>query len=73
MYVVGPTGWTTPPADHPFNNPYSTGEQVKGEWKGQWWDALVREVAGDKYLIHYVVFDSSWDEWVGAERIQKTS
>ena len=21
MYVVGPTGWTTPPADHPFNNP----------------------------------------------------
>jgi hypothetical protein len=20
MYVVGPTGWATPPADHPFNN-----------------------------------------------------
>ncbi|MDP6906906.1 MAG: Tudor-knot domain-containing protein [Candidatus Thalassarchaeaceae archaeon] len=73
MYVVGPTGWITPPADHPFNNPYSTGEQVKVEWKGQWWDALIREVMGDKYLIHYVGFDSSWDEWVGAERIQKSS
>jgi len=26
MYVVGPTGWTTSPVDHPFNNPYSAGE-----------------------------------------------
>ncbi len=73
MYVVGPTGWTTSPADHPFNNPYSAGEQVKVEWNEQWWDALIREVMGDKYLIHYVGFDSSWDEWVGAERIQKIS
>ena len=73
MYVVGPTGWTTPPADHPFNNPYSAGEQVKVEWKGEWWDSLIREVAGQKYLIHYVGFDSSWDEWVGSERIQKIS
>ena len=73
MYVVGPTGWTTPPADHPFNNPYSAGEQVKVEWKGEWWDSLIREVAGQKYLIHYVGFDSSWDEWVGSERIQKVS
>ena len=73
MYVVGPTGWITPPADHPFNNPYSAGEQVKVEWKGQWWDALVREVSGQKYLIHYAGFDSSWDEWVGPERIQKIS
>jgi hypothetical protein len=73
MYVVGPTGWITPPADHPFNNPYSTGEQVKVEWKEQWWDALIREVTGQKYLIHYVGFDSSWDEWVGPERIQKIS
>ena len=73
MYVVGPTGWTSPPADHPFNNPYSAGEQVKVEWKGEWWDSLIREVAGQKYLIHYVGFDSSWDEWVGSERIQKVS
>ena len=73
MYVVGPTGWTNPPADHPFNNPFSAGEQVKVEWKGEWWDALIREVMGQQYLIHYVGFDSSWDEWVGTERIQKIS
>ena len=73
MYVVGPTGWTVSPADHPFNNPYSAGEQVKVEWKGEWWDSLIREVSGQQYLIHYVGFDSSWDEWVGPERIQKIS
>ena len=73
MYVVGPTGWSNPPSDHPFNNPHAAGDQVKVEWKGEWWDALVREVMADKYLIHYVGFDSSWDEWVGPERIQKNA
>ena len=72
-YVVGPTGWTNPPSDHPFNNPYSAGEQVKVEWKGEWWDGVIREVAGKQYLIHYVGFESSWDEWVGPERIQKNT
>ncbi len=71
MYVVGPTGWIVPPANHPFNNPYSAGEQVKVEWKGDWWDALIREVSGDQYLVHYVGFDSSWDEWVTTQRMQK--
>ena len=73
VYVVGPTGWTVSPADHPFNNPYSAGEQVKVEWKGEWWDSLIREVSGQQYLIHYVGFESSCDEWVGPERIQKIS
>ncbi len=73
VYVVGPTGWTVSPIDHPFNNPHSAGEQVKVEWKGEWWDALILDVMGQKYLIHYVGFDSSWDEWVGLERIQKIS
>lgn len=73
MYVVGPTGWTSPPADHPFNNPYSAGDQVKVEWKGEWWDATILEINDDNHLIHYAGFDSSWDEWVGLERIQKIS
>ena len=73
MYVVGPTGWTSAPADHPFNNHYSVGEQIKVEWEGQWWDATILESNGDDHLIHYAGFDSSWDEWVGPERIQKIS
>ena len=71
IYIVGPTGWENRPQDHPFNKPnYSSGQQVKVEWKGSWWDGLIREVQGDNYLIHYIGFDSSWDEWVDDSRLQ---
>ena len=72
VYVVGPTGWKERPDNHPFNHHFSAGQQVKVEWKGSWWDALVREVSGNQYLIHYVGFDSSWDEWVTVERIKNS-
>ena len=39
-------------------------------WKGSWWDGLIREIRGDKYLIHYIGFDSSWDELVDNSRIK---
>ena len=71
IYVVGPTGWNIRPNDHPFNKPtYTTGQQVKIEWRGSWWDGLIREIRGDKYLIHYIGFDSSWDELVDNSRIK---
>ena len=71
IYIVGPTGWENRPQDHPLNKPnYSSGQQVKVEWKGSWWDGLIREVQGDNYLIHYIGFDSSWDEWVDDSRLQ---
>ena len=74
-YVVGPTGWHVKPDDHPFNKPViSVGEQVKVEWNGSWWDAnVLDEDHTGKYLITYIGFDSSWDEWVTDERIQKIS
>ncbi len=71
IYLVGPTGWEIKPQNHPFNNIYSTGEQVKVEWKGSWWEGLIREISENQYLVHYVGFDSSWDEWVTSERIKK--
>lgn len=71
VYVVGPTGWKVRPDNHPFNEPsFSAGQQVKVEWNGSWWDALIREIHGGKYFIHYVGFDSSWDEWVDDSRIK---
>ena len=70
MYVVGPTGWTERPDDHPFNNPYSRGMQIKVEWKGSWWDAQILDINEENYLIHYDGFDSSWDEWVDNSRIK---
>ena len=54
----------------PFNNHFSAGQQVKVEWKGSWWDALIREVSENQYLIHYIGFDSSWDEWITVERMK---
>jgi hypothetical protein len=73
MYVVGPTGWKTRPDDHPFNAQYIAGEQIKVEWKGSWWDAEVLEINSANHLITYAGFDSSWDEWVTSERIQKVA
>ena len=65
--TVGMTGNRT------ANNSLFAGQQVKVEWNGSWWDALVREIDGEKYLIHYIGFDSSWDEWVHSNRIKTTS
>nr|MCS5527110.1 hypothetical protein [Candidatus Poseidoniales archaeon] len=53
MYVVGPTGWTILPTDHPFNAVYSVGEQIKVEWNESWWDASIINITDDKYQIHY--------------------
>lgn len=71
MYVVGPTGWISPPTDHPFNAQYSVGDQIKVEWEGEWWDANILQINEENYMIHYAGFDSSWDEWVSTERMQK--
>ena len=71
VYIVGPTGWKIRPDNHPFNETaFSLGQQVKVEWEGSWWDALIREIHDGKYFIHYVGFDSSWDEWVDDSRIK---
>ena len=71
VYIVGPTGWTARPEDHPFNvDIFEPGQAIKVEWQGSWWDAIVRERRNSDYLIHYVGFDSSWDEWVNPSRMR---
>ena len=49
---------------------YSAGQQIKVEWNGSWWDAIIREVRGQSYLIHYIGFESSWDEWDDLARMK---
>lgn len=73
IYVVGPTGWKVKPDDHPFNSIYSVGERVMVEWNGSWYDASILETRGNQYHITYVGHSSSWDEWVGPERIKNSS
>ncbi len=40
------------------------------KWEGEWYPAHVLQTKGDKYYITYVGYDSSWDEWVGKDRIR---
>jgi hypothetical protein len=40
------------------------------EWGGSWWQAEVLQRAGGRYFIHYTGHASSWDEWVGPNRIR---
>ena len=71
VYIVGPTGWKQRPANHPFNKPkFVSGQQVAVEWGGQWWNGLIREIKDNKFHIHYIGFDSSWDEWVDETRVK---
>ena len=59
--------------DQSFNNAFFVGQQVKVEWDGSWRDSIIKEIDGGKYLIQYVGFDSSWNEWVDSNRIKTTS
>ena len=43
---------------------------VEAEWKGTWWPAVILGRDGDRYKIHFVGWDSSWDEWMPAKRIR---
>jgi hypothetical protein len=44
------------------------------EWRGTWYPAKVieRQTTGGtpQYRVHYLGYESSWDEWVGSERIR---
>lgn len=50
---------------------YSAGQKVDVKWGGSWWQAQIVSVkAPDKYLIHYIGWESSWDEWVTPARMR---
>ena len=40
------------------------------EWHGEWWAGRVLERKEGRFRIHYLGYASSWDEWVGPERIR---
>lgn len=46
------------------------GDAVQVKWKGSWWPAHVLKAKGGLWKIHYDGYDSSWDEWVGPDRIR---
>lgn len=59
-----------PPTVTPSSG-FVQGSHVQVQWQGQWYPATILKVNGDKYLIHYDNYDSSWDEWVTTDRLKK--
>ena len=50
---------------------FVVGDPVSVLWKGKWWPASVIEIGrNSRWKIHYDGYDSSWDEWVGTDRIK---
>lgn len=48
----------------------TTGDSAEVLWNGKWYPAKVIDTKPDSCQITYTGYDSSWDEWVGADRIK---
>ncbi|MGV3658494.1 MAG: Tudor-knot domain-containing protein [Chitinophagaceae bacterium] len=49
---------------------YKKGTKVEILWSGSWYKGSVIEVKDSKYKITYEGWSSSWDEWVGRDRLR---
>jgi hypothetical protein len=45
-------------------------DTIEVEWKGRWYAAVKTGRQGDLTCIHYVGYDSTWDECVAAARVR---
>ena len=48
---------------------YAIGQSVKILWKGKWYPGEILAISRNGYLVTYYGYDSSWDEWVGPNRL----
>jgi hypothetical protein len=44
--------------------------EIEVEWNGRWYPATILKKDGERTRIHYVGFETNWDEWVTKERIR---
>lgn len=49
---------------------YKAGDKVDVEWNGDWWQGEILQVDGSRYKVHYIGWESSWDEWVTTARLR---
>jgi len=49
----------------------ATASAVRVEWRGRWYPAVILKQTSSRYLVHYVGYDSSWDEWVTPDRVRR--
>ena len=57
----------------PAAGSFRAGDKVDVEWNGSWWQAKVLSTTGGLYRVHYVGWQSSWDENVIARRVRPSS
>jgi hypothetical protein len=50
---------------------YDVGQTVDVYWGSRWWPGRVLNRDGSRYRITYDGWSSSWDEWVGPDRLRK--
>jgi len=50
---------------------FKSGDKAEVEWDGTWYPATVKEAKDGMFFISYEGYESSWDEWVGPDRIRK--
>ncbi|MCA9521961.1 MAG: hypothetical protein KC609_13355, partial [Myxococcales bacterium] len=67
--------WILSPRIVPTEVPTATsvvpiGTRVWVFWGKKWWRAELKKRQGERFFIHYVRFDNSWDEWVTPARIR---
>jgi hypothetical protein len=53
------------------DNGYAVGKKVKrwSEDEETWYTATIEKIQGHQYYVHYVGYDSSYDEWVNTDEI----
>lgn len=53
------------------DNGYTVGLKVKvwDEDNEDWYSAIIDKIQGQQYFVHYIGYDSSYDEWVDLEEI----
>lgn len=71
--------WESPSIEHrrpaarplPARRPLvPIGAKIDIQWGASWWAGTVLAARDGVYLVHYDGWSSSWDEWVGIERIR---
>lgn len=50
---------------------FSPGAKVQTEWRGKWYDAVVKKTELGLHFVHYEGFEDTDDEWVGITRLRE--
>ncbi|MBD0386301.1 MAG: hypothetical protein ICV54_07195, partial [Nostoc sp. C3-bin3] len=53
------------------DNGYAVGQKVKcwDDDQEAWYSATIEQIQGQQYFVHYIDYDSSYDEWVDSDEI----